>query len=278
VSHSLSPILQGRFFSQYGLDAVYVPFRVAAGVLGRAVDGLWAANVAGLNVTVPHKEAVLEKVRAARDARVIGAVNTLRHTAGGWRGFNTDWLGFRAVVRALKVRVRDAGVLMFGAGGTARAVLPALAAEGAGTVMICNRGAERRRLLIEHARKAYPGLSVEAVDWEQRAVDRACDSTSLLVNATSIGLGPKPASFPFHLRGPAAVDAVYTRSGDTLFVKAARDGGARAVDGLPLLVAQGAESFHLWERRHPDPLPVLRWLERWLDRPAAELPGWEKPA
>lgn len=275
VSHSLSPLLQGRFFDRYGVDAVYVPFRVASRDLRKAVDGLWAADVAGLNVTVPHKEAILDAVHTDRDARVIGAVNTLMRDTAGWRGVNTDWLGFREVLAALEAELRDTDVLMFGAGGTARAVLHALAAENVGRVRICNRSEGRLMGLLEHARGMYPGLQVEALAWEQREVDRACETAALIVNTTSIGLDRGASSFPFVLRGVAAVDVVYTLDGETPFVDAARRGGARAVDGLPLLVAQGAVAFRCWRNEFPHPLPALRWMEARLGRAPAELPGWE---
>ncbi len=279
VSHSLSPVFQARFFEQYGLDAVYVPFHVVKENVDKVLDGLWAAGVAGLNITVPHKQAVLDRVDADADARCIGAVNTLRHESAGWQGVNTDWQGFRDVLHGMNAHVRGACVLLFGAGGTARAMLHALAREGAKTVRICNRSPERLHSLIDHAGRAYPDMSVEPVAWEQQAVSQACERAVLAVNATSIGLGEMPRTFPFSLCGKSsAVDAVYVPDGNTPFVMAARQAGCRALDGLPMLIAQGAASFHYWQQKKPARLPVLRWLEARLGRSAAGLPAWERMA
>ncbi len=277
VAHSLSPGFQNRFFSHAGVDAVYVPFPVAADDVASALKGLWAAGVQGLNVTVPHKEAVFGLVEVDADAACIGAVNTLWRDADGWRGANTDWRGMGAVIRGLGWEVSGATALLFGAGGTARAALHALASEGAARVLICNRGRERLDALIAHARRHYPDMAVEAVGWSQAAVDGACEQSALMINTTSIGLRDGDA-FPFRLRGERAMDVVYAPSGMTPFVKAAHAAGMTAVDGLPMLLAQGAASFEIWHGMKADALDALRWMERHLGRKPAPLEAWERAA
>jgi len=261
------------------MDAVYVPFRVKRGDVAIALDGLWATDVAGFNVTVPHKEEVLRMVEADADAMCIGAVNTVRRGATGWQGTNTDWQGFRDVLHGMEMDISGAEMLLFGAGGTARAVLHALAQEKISKVSVCNRGQDRLDAFIKHANEAYPKLVVAAVAWNQQAVAEVCERTVLMVNTTSIGLGNKEEHFPFHLSGDgAALDAVYAQNGCTVFASAAEQAGHKVMDGLPMLLAQGLASFNYWHQIEPARISVLRWLEARLGREPADLPGWENVA
>jgi len=277
VSHSLSPSFQNRFIGQADIDAVYVPFRVSKSCAVSALKGLWAAGIEGINITVPHKEAVLSQVDADADAMCIGAVNTIRRHDSGWQGTNTDWRGFRDVLRGMGIDICGAETLLFGAGGTARSVLHAMAREKVKHIRICNRSEDRLHAFIRHAREAYPELAVTAVAWNRMAVTRACDRVALMVNTTSIGLGGKDEHFPFRLSGDGmALDAVYARDGNTAFVCAAKEAGHRSLDGLPMLLAQGVSSFFYWHNIEPARMTALRWLEARLGREAAELPGWEE--
>jgi len=277
VSHSLSPLFQSRFLDLSGVDALYAPFCVKARDVTKALEGLWAAGVEGLNVTVPHKETVLSRVDADTDALCIGAVNTLRRHVFGWQGTNTDWQGFRDVLRGMEMDTGGTEVLLFGAGGTARAVLHALAREQVRKISICNRGEDRLHAFIRHVRETYPKLAVAAVPWKQAAVAEACDRVALMVNTTSIGLAGKNVPFPFHLSGGGvALDVVYTQDGHTAFVCAAGKGGYKAMDGLPMLLAQGATSFCYWHGIEPARMSALRWLEVRLGREPADLPAWEE--
>lgn len=276
VAHSLSPLFQGEFFREFSIDGVYVPFPVEPERLTQALEGLAAVGVAGFNVTVPHKEAVYAQLSGDADAEAIGAVNTVRRQGEGWEATNTDWLGFAGVLAGLGVDTAASEALVFGAGGTARAAVHALAKAGAPAVHLCNRSRQRLEALLAHAQDRYPGTRFSAVAWEQGAVTAASSASRVMVNTTSIGLGEASGPFPFRLTGEGvAVDAVYARDGATPFVAAAS--GRLAVDGLPMLVAQGAESFAYWFPDHtPDRMSALRWLEGRLKR--AEAPVcWKQP-
>ncbi|PIW51210.1 MAG: shikimate dehydrogenase [Zetaproteobacteria bacterium CG12_big_fil_rev_8_21_14_0_65_54_13] len=275
VSHSLSPLFQSCFIEDTGINAAYLPFAVEPEQLGVALDGLLALGVEGFNVTVPHKEQVLQMVDADADARKIGAVNSVRRCASGWQATNTDWRGFKAVVEGLELDLTGQNVLLFGAGGTSRAVLHALAALGVGRVFICNRNPQRLAVLIEHATATYPHMSCLPLAWAADAVDAACRSSLLLINTTTIGL-QDGQPFPFVPAGVgAAIDAVYRPDGMTAFCLAAAKAGRAAVDGLPMLIAQGAASFAWWhDCPSPDCSATLRRIESRLGRPALGLPGW----
>jgi len=257
------------------MDAVYVPFCIKRSDVAGALEGLWAAGIEGFNVTVPHKEVALHMVEADAGAKCIGAVNTVRRTAAGWQGTNTDWQGFRDVLRGMEMDVSEAEVLLFGAGGTARAVLHALAQEKVAKVSVCNRGKDRLHAFIGHASETYPKLAVEAVAWNQQDVGEACERAVLMVNTTSIGLKDKAEYFPFQLTGNGvALDAVYAQDGNTAFVCAAKQSGYKSIDGLPMLLAQGVTSFYYWHQIEPARTSALRWLEARLGREPTDLPGW----
>jgi len=273
VAHSLSPLFQGMFLQQRGLDAVYLPFGVRPELIEQALDGLWALGVEGFNVTVPHKEAVFEKVACDSDARMIGAVNTVRRGIDGWQATNTDWKGLLAVIKGIDDDLSGQQALLFGAGGTARAALHALSTLNLNKLFICNRNPDRLQALLEFAAKSYPDICCEAVAWQQQAVTAISGKCRLLVNTTSIGLHSDDV-FPFILAGNGlSVDVVYRPDGSTAFTRASGD--RYAVDGLPMLIAQGAESFAWWhDGDMPDRAETLAWMETHLNRPSVELSGW----
>lgn len=276
VKHSLSPVFQAYFAQQNGLDAVYVPYHVEEAKLGQALHGLAALGVRGVNVTVPHKEAVLPYVHADDDVQCIGAANTLVWDGDAWQASNTDWQGISAVFVGAGLELKGAELLLFGAGGTARAALHAANKHGVSNVAICNRSPERVRLLIEHARHYYPSMHCYCIAWQQEAVTDACYMSSMVINTTSIGLSDSDP-FPFQILGQGwLMDAVYKPSGKTAFMDAAASSDRRMTDGLAMLVAQGAQSFLGW---HPQcragTLDALAWMEMQLKRQTMVFPGWE---
>ncbi len=280
VEHSLSPVFQARFIQSNHLNAVYIPFAVTPELLKQAMQGLSVLGVEGFNVTVPHKESVFGMVEADADAKKIGAVNTVRRSTAGWQATNTDWRGFKAVVEGLDVDVLGKKALLFGAGGTARAVLHALAELKLDKVLICNRNPDRLAAFISLAQESYPDLNVQSLLWQQDDVSAACQEASLVINTTSIGLKADQI-FPFVLScngmsgDGIGIDAVYRPDGNTAFVKAAVSAGRTAVDGLPMLIAQGALAFAWWhDCEVPDFTQALHQMQLDLGRDIAVLPGW----
>lgn len=279
VYHSLSPQFQAYYLQQCGFNAVYLPFAVKTSLLKQAIDGLWAVGVDGFNVTIPHKEQVFQIVESDADAQLIGAINTVRRGEKSWQGTNTDWCGILAVIEALAVDLQGKDVLLFGAGGTARAVLHALSKTGVNKVYICNRSADRLDAFMAFTRHSYPDLICEMVAWQQQHVTEAGQHAALLINSTSIGLQDGQA-FPFTLSGSgAAIDVVYHANGKTAFCHAASAAGRQAVDGLSMLIAQGAASFAWWHGcDRPDYRLALQWMEHRLGRTPEQLPGWSTEA
>jgi len=250
VEHSLSPAMHNAAFAALGLNWAYAAFPVPPDRVEEAVRGLAAAGCAGLNVTIPHKEAVIACCSALSPAvEAIGAANTLVPDGdGGFRADNTDAAGFlRALDEQAPLDLDGRDALVIGAGGAARAVVFALRSRGA-RVGVANRTA---------ARAAELG---DRVPFEPRALDIAASVAALVVNATSLGLhgdGPPP-ELPLAGLGPqqVVVDIVY-RPGGTPWLAAVAARGARTVDGLGMLLHQGAASFAQWTGREP-PLGPMR--------------------
>ena len=279
VKHSLSPQFQTHYLQQCGFNAAYLPFAVEPDLLEQAMDGLWAVGVEGFKVTVPHKESVFHIVEPDADAQLIGAVNTVRRGEKGWQGTNTDWYGVLAAIEGLAVDMQGKDVLLFGAGGTAHAILHALSQTGLKKIYVCNRNSDRLEEFVAFARHSYPDLPCEAIAWQQQHVTEAARYSALLINSTSIGLQDGQV-FPFSLSGNgAAIDVVYRADGITAFCHAASAAGRQVIDGLPMLIAQGAASFAWWhDCKRPDYRLALQWMEQQLGRTSEQLPGWSTEA
>ena len=227
-----------------GLDWAYVPFDVAPEHLPAAVAGLRALNMVGVNLTVPHKEAVLPLLDVVDEgARRIGSVNTVHNVGGVLHGYSTDGPGFLRSLEELGERVEGRRALVLGAGGSARAVAFALAGRG-GRVQIANRTQTRAQELADRLNTFFPGAAT-VVGWGGDAED-----FDLLVNTTSLGMDPHPDTMPalppgtFDRRA-LVYDLVYAPP-ETRLLAAAGCAGCRAVNGLKMLVAQGALSLGYW--------------------------------
>jgi len=261
VAHSVSPAMQNAAFRALGLPWRYELLPVPPDELAAAVDGLEGRGFQGANVTVPHKEAALALVdEADADARAIGAVNTLVRRGGGWLGTNTDAAGFLAALQEGGFAPAGRRALVLGAGGAARAVVYALGQVGC-AVAVHNRTAERAvRLCAELDAVAAASMAVAP---SLAALD--LDAIDLLVNATPVGQWPAADASPWpqSLPLPAhwiVLDLVYNPI-ETRLLARARAAGATAVDGLEMLVHQGALSFHLWTGQEA-PLDAMRAAAR----------------
>lgn len=261
VEHSVSPTMHNAAFGALGLDWCYVPFPVQPERLADAVAGVRALGLRGVNVTVPHKAAMLSLVdELTPEARAIGAVNTVVPSTQGLVGHNTDARGFYRALAELGFSPEGCNALVLGAGGAARAVVCALASAGA-RVTVCNRNPERAQSLVNDLGSAYPEARLCAVSLTTDAMCNATRGTDLVVNATTVGMWPAvdaspwPVVVPFPV-GALVYDLIYNPR-ETLFLRSAREVGLRIGDGLGMLVHQGAEAFKLWTGREP-PIGVMR--------------------
>lgn len=239
VAHSRSPRLHGHWLHRYGIDGAYVPLAVPPEMLAAAVGGLHAAGFRGLNVTLPHKVAVMALCNRIDDAaRRIGAVNTLVFGPQGIEGRNTDGIGFVASLEAGGA-LPPGPALVLGAGGAARAIAAALLDRGM-MVTVCNRSPDRANALAA----ALPG--VQTLPWDARA--HALGGFGLLVNTTQLGMaGQPPLGLALDAAAPGLVvaDIVYVPL-HTPLLAAAQARGLRTVGGIGMLLHQAAPGFAAW--------------------------------
>jgi shikimate dehydrogenase len=245
VAHSLSPALHQPALDQLGIPAVYERWHTTAADLVSRVEGLRGREFLGASVTVPHKIAVkglLDEVSLA--ARRAGAVNTIVNRDGALFGDNTDIYGFRVTVaEALGGRTPQVAVVL-GAGGAARAVVLALEAAGAGEIVVLNRDVARAARL---ARELEPA-PVRPMRLDEKLLACELPRADVLVNATSLGWHPgeTPIALPRLDLLPADALVADLTYRDTDLLLAAQSRGLKTVDGLPMLVHQGARAFELW--------------------------------
>jgi len=254
LGHSLSPAFQNAAFQAAGINATYSLADVLPEDLEATVASLRTATMLGANVTVPYKQDVTPFLdELSEDARALGAVNTIVNRAGRLLGLNTDVPGFAADLREHNIDVRGKFVVLLGAGGAARGVAAALASMGVGRMVIANRTVDRAGAIAER----YRGVAM-AVPIESAVVATALEVTMLLVNATSVGLHgddmPIERDTLALLPETAAVyDLIYRSTG---LLRAAEERGLRAVDGLGMLIHQGALAWEAWTGR-PAPLDAM---------------------
>ncbi len=261
VEHSLSPPMHNAAFAARGMNWAYVPLPVPPDRVQEAVRGLRALGFRGANVTIPHKQAVIPLLdRITPEAQAIGAVNTIVVEEDGtlW-GTNTDAQGFLDDLRAHGVTVEGERALVLGAGGAARAVVYALARAGA-QVTIANRTLGRAVELVRQVHGVLPGRTFRVVPLTPDTLAKEAEEHGLLVNATSVGMWPEVDASPWPVQvGFGAIRVVYDliyRPRDTRLLQDARAWGCQGIDGLGMLVRQGAESWRLWTGQAP-PVDIM---------------------
>jgi len=241
VEQSRSPAIHNAAFAATGLDWIYLAFPVRPGDAPRAVAGMRALGIKGLNVTMPHKQAVIDALDSLTpDAERAGAVNTIISDGEALIGDNTDGRGFlRALATDGGFEPSGKSALVLGAGGAARAVVAALSDAGA-TVRLAARRPEQASTLAG-------ALGVEPLPFEPGALADAVAFATLIVNATPLGSAGESPPFPAEALagGHVVVDLVYHPE-TTPLVRAARERGAQAFNGLGMLVHQAALSFEAW--------------------------------
>ncbi len=268
VEHSLSPPMQNAAIEALGLDWRYVALPVRPEDLAEALRGARAMGFVGVNLTIPHKQQAMRLLdRVDPLAAAIGAVNTVHFTAQGARGYNTDADGYvRTVEQESGYSFRGGRVLQVGAGGVGRAMAFGAARADAASLAIVNRDPARARALAADLAASFPGLRIQVVE---SAAERAAAAAGadLIANATSLGMKPgDPVCLPPELIREQHVvfDTVYTPDPQTPLLRAARERGARCVEGLGMLARQGAAALRIWSGREPDEALMERVLRRHL--------------
>ncbi|CAI7995125.1 Shikimate dehydrogenase (NADP(+)) [Geodia barretti] len=253
IEHSRSPQIHNAAIAALGLDYVYVPFHVQPDNLGAAIEGFKAANVVGINVTIPHKQNVITYLdEISREATLIGAVNTLIFKDGAISGENTDAPGFLQAMQEEGLDVPEGGTaVVIGAGGSARAIVVALALAGVQTICITNRTVSRAVALATDL-SGKTGVSIYGLS-------NAVGTSQLIVNTASTSMD---VSYPLLIDPewlePQSIvyDIVYTPP-ETRLLRAAAEKGCHTIGGLGMLVHQGAIAFEKWTGVNP-PVESMR--------------------
>ncbi len=248
VEHTMSPAMHNAAFKKLGLDYVYLPFQVKKEELGRAIDGIRALNIRGLNVTLPHKVAVSQFLdELDTPAEKIGAINTIVNRNGVLKGYNTDATGFLRALLERGIEPKGKRVVILGAGGASRAISFILAERGA-RLVILNRTWDKAKLCADRISGLFQNEAA-ALKLNRENLATALSQADILVNTTSLGMSPNISETPVtsSLLKPGLIvfDIVYNPI-KTRLQREAKAAGATVIGGVEMLIWQGAVAFEQW--------------------------------
>lgn len=250
VEHTVSPVIHNTLAKMEGRNMVYVPFHVEKGQAGKAVEGAFALNVLGLNVTVPYKSEVIGSLAGIdKMAKMIGAVNTLVRTEQGYKGYNTDLTGLYRAMSSEGIRLEGEEILVLGAGGAARAAAFLCVSKGAERVYILNRTVEKAQAVAAEVNGAFQRECAAAMAIEDyRKLPEG--KKYLAIQATSVGLYPHVENAviedkEFYERIHTGFDLIY-KPACTRFMELVQEAGGKAYHGLKMLLYQGVAAYELW--------------------------------
>jgi len=261
IEHTMSPAIHNAAFEKLGLDYAYLPFRVKSEELGKAIEGMRALNIRGLNVTIPHKVTVIPFLDELDSlAERIGAVNTIVNNDGVLKGYNTDASGFLHALLEKNIEPEGKNAIILGAGGASRAISFILAERKANLVIV------NRRLELDWAQELARKISevfgkeTKALELNEENLAEIMGNADILINATSVGMSPNTNETPLppHLLKPNLIvfDIVYNPIKTRLLAGAER-AGAQTISGVDMLVWQGALAFEKWTGVNA-PVEVMR--------------------
>lgn len=246
IAHSLSPLMMNHAFAVVGLNAVYMAFHVKPEQLEHAMSGIRGLGFRGANVTIPHKQAVMDYLDEIDDgARVIGAVNTVVNEGGKLIGYNTDGIGYvRSLEEECNIDLQGRNIVLIGAGGAARGVAYALAKKNPSSICIVNRTVGKAEQLAASL-AAYGdirGMGMEKLDDIKEHAD-------IVINTTSLGMHPnvedRPADPTLFRSGTIISDLIYNPR-MTRWLREAAEHGCKIHSGLGMFIYQGAYAYEYW--------------------------------
>lgn len=251
VEHTLSPVIHNGISEKMGISSVYVPFKVEKEGLEDAVKGAYELNILGMNVTVPHKNQVIECLADVDGAAAkIGAVNTLVRVEElhGYKGYNTDMLGLRRQIQEDGIVLKKNTVVVLGAGGAAKAVVYMCLLEGAKKIYLLNRTIQRAESIAQEMNQAFS--SDKVVPMPLADYEKIAEENLIVFQATSIGLAPNVEQVvledsAFYRKVKTGVDLIYNPA-NTKFMKLVTEHGGKAYNALKMLLYQGVIAYELW--------------------------------
>ncbi len=272
VEHSLSPVMHNAAIASLGVDYVYLPLPVSPENLATAIAGFSAIGLQGFNVTIPHKQTIMPLLSEVSDlAQAIGAVNTVYRTAEGWGGTNTDVTGFLAPLLDLQKsnlqenRLQNGTAVILGNGGAARAIVAGCHQLNYAQIQVVGRNAEKLQAFLKSWEKSALSANLTVHTWDK--LPALLSQADLLVNTTPIGMYPQIDASPLTAAEMATLSAqaiVYDliyRPRPTQFLQQAQAQGCTPIDGLEMLIQQGAAALALWlqdQRQRSIPVDIMR--------------------
>ncbi len=248
IEHTMSPVMHNAAFKNKGVDYVYLAFRVKKEELGKAIEGMRSLNIKGLNITIPHKVAVIQFLDELDTlADKIGAINTIVNRKGVLKGYNTDATGFLQALLERGIEPKEKRVVILGAGGASRAISFILAERGS-SLVILNRTWDKAEVCADRISEIFQSEAT-ALKLNRENLATALSEADILVNATSVGMNPNINETPVtsNLLKPGLIvfDIVYNPI-KTRLQREAEVVGATVISGLDMLVWQGALAFEKW--------------------------------
>ncbi|MEA5571158.1 shikimate dehydrogenase [Calothrix sp. UHCC 0171] len=269
VEHSLSPLMHNAAIAQIGVDYVYLPLPIAPQNLEDAIRGFAAIGITGFSVTIPHKQAIMPLMSEISSlAEAVGAVNTVFRQDNRWVGTNTDVEGFIAPLRSTYNRDwSQTTAVILGNGGAARAVVAGCSQLGCAEIHVVGRNLQKLAAFRDSWANSPLANNLQVHHWE--LLPKLLPNADLLVNTTPIGMYPHTQASPLsqeeienlNPNSPIVYDLIYTPN-PTKFLQQAQKVGATTIDGLEMLVQQGAAALKIWLARDTVPVDVMRQVLR----------------
>ncbi len=251
VEHSLSPVMHNAAISHLKADYIYLPFPIKPEDLTTAIKGFETIGVKGFSITIPHKQTIIPLLtEITPEAKMIGAVNTVWHTKTGWKGTNTDFLGFISPLKNIDQNWHNITPIILGNGGAARAVVVGCHSLGCPEIHVFGRNQDK----LAHFFQSWKNTALQDVlkvhSWDK--LESMISKSKLIVNTTPVGMYPNINNCPLDdqimkniLPETIVYDLIYIPK-PTLFLKKAQQQGAIIIDGLEMLVQQGAKALEIW--------------------------------
>jgi len=259
VSHSLSPVFQNAAFDSLSLDFVYIPFEVKPAFIKKAIEAIRFLNFKGINLTIPHKKdgyCLVDELD--EEAKHLKVVNTIKNENGKLKGYITDGKGFvRSIKEDGKVELKNKNVYLLGAGGAAWAIAGAIVREEIGKLLITNRTMEKAIAIKNHLKENFNFTNVELIDFENRNGINFQD-IDIIINTTSVGMKEGDIVLIKEEKIKKSIfiyDIIYNRK--TELIKTAEKLNLPHLDGLSMLVYQGAISFEIWTGKKA-PIDIMK--------------------
>lgn len=270
VGHSLSPMIHNTLAANMGINMAYTAFKVENDRVCDAIKGADAFDILGMNVTVPHKCRVIDALKEIDPlAEKIGAVNTLVRVEGGYKGYNTDIIGLWRELVEENVEITGREVIILGAGGASKAITYLCAEKKASGIYLLNRSVDKAEAIASEVNRHFGKVVIPLSLDEYSSLP--CDRKYPVIQTTSVGLHPFDDEAPidneaFYKLVDVGVDIIFNPS-ETKFMKLCKKAGARAYNGLKMLLYQGIAAFELWnDVKVPQELAdkILKMMEKEL--------------